>query len=137
MANMLVVDDNGDIRDLLALILQLAGHEVRLACDGRDGLGKVKEQTPDLILLDVEMPVLNGPEMAYTLFLRNAGDEKIPIILLSGAVGLPSLAADIGTPYFLPKPYDPEKLIGLVNAALRERIPPRSAWRRDEFDAAV
>src|SRR5215510_67293 len=99
MAEMLLVDDSGDIRDLLELILQLAGHKVRVACNGREGLEKVTERTPDLILLDVEMPILSGPEIASTLFLRNQGDEKIPIILLSGVVGLSTVAADVGTPY--------------------------------------
>jgi CheY-like chemotaxis protein len=125
MADVLIVDDNADIRDLLAAILQAAGHKVREASNGREGLDLVAERPPDLALLDVEMPVLNGPEMAHGLFLRNFGDEKIPIILLSGIVGLQEVAEVVGTPYFLAKPYSPEALLRLVDWALREHIPPR------------
>jgi CheY-like chemotaxis protein len=125
MAEMLIVDDNEDIRGLLAVILESAGHQVREASDGREGLDRVAEQRPDLILLDVEMPILTGPEMAYGLFLRNRGDEMIPIVLLSGIVGLSTVAATVGTPYFLPKPYDPERLLRLIDRALHDRTPPR------------
>ena len=125
MADVLIVDDNADIRDLLAAILQVDGHQVREASNGREGLDFVAARPPDLILLDVEMPVLNGPEMAQGLFLRDFGDEKIPIILLSGIVGLQEVAEVIGTPYFLAKPYSPEALLRMVDWALREHIPPR------------
>jgi CheY-like chemotaxis protein len=125
MADILVVDDDIDIRDLEAAILRMAGHEVREAPNGREGLDRVADRAPDAAVVDVEMPVLNGPEMAYALYLRNAGDEKIPIILVSGAVGLPKLAQIVGTPYFLAKPYSPEALLRLVERVVQERIPPR------------
>jgi CheY-like chemotaxis protein len=130
MANILIVDDNPDIASLLAEIVLAAGHEARVANNGRQGLECVAERAPDLVLLDVEMPILTGPEMAYGLFLRDCGDEKIPVILLSGAVGLPLIAARVGTPYFLAKPYSPDKILQLVERALRERVPPRP--RREE-----
>jgi CheY-like chemotaxis protein len=125
MADVLIVDDNADIRSLLAAILRVVGHQVREAGDGLKGLELISAQTPDLVLLDVEMPVLTGPEMAYELFLRDRGDENIPIILLSGVVGLPELADAVGTPYFLAKPYSPDSLLRLVDCALSEHIPPR------------
>jgi CheY-like chemotaxis protein len=125
MADVLIVDDNDDIRSLLAAILRVVGHQVREAADGLKGLELVSARTPDLVLLDVEMPVLTGPEMAYELFLRDRGDENIPIILLSGVVGLPELADAVGTPYFLAKPYSPDSLLRLVDWALSEHIPPR------------
>jgi CheY-like chemotaxis protein len=129
MANILIVDDSDDIRTLLALLVQMVGHQVREASDGRKGLEAIGECPPDLVLLDVEMPILNGPEMAYEVFLRDLGMEKIPIILLSGIVGLGELAAMVGTPYYLEKPYSPEALLQMINRALREHIPPRPRWR--------
>jgi CheY-like chemotaxis protein len=125
MADMLIVDDDRDIRDLVTVILRMAGHEVREAPNGREGLDRVADRRPDVAVVDVDMPILNGPEMAYALFLRNAGDEKIPIILVSGAVGLPKLAESVGTPYFLAKPYSPDALLRVVDLAVKERIPPR------------
>ncbi len=125
MADVLIVDDSPDLRALLGTIVETAGHEVREASDGRKGLDAVRRRSPDLVLLDVEMPVLSGPEMAYELFLRDCGDENIPVVLLSGVVGLGEVAARAGTPYFLAKPYSPEALLQMVDRALKERIPPR------------
>jgi DNA-binding NtrC family response regulator len=125
MANVLIADDSPDIRTLLAIALQFAGHNVREVSNGREGLDAVRESMPDLVLLDVEMPILNGPEMAYELFLRDSGDENIPVILLSGVVGLNEVAAKVGTPYFLGKPYSVERLLEMIERALREHIPPR------------
>jgi two-component system cell cycle response regulator DivK len=125
MADVLIVDDNADIRNLLALILHAAGHEVRKASNGREGLDLVAEQAPDIALVDVEMPVLNGPEMAHGLFLRDCGDENIPIVLISGVVGLPQVASVVGTPYFLAKPFSPESLLRLIDRAVQEHIGPR------------
>jgi CheY-like chemotaxis protein len=125
MADVLIVDDNSDLRSLLAAIVSMAGHNVREASDGRGGLDAVTERSPDLVLLDVEMPVLNGPEMAYELFLRDLGNEKIPLVLLSGVVGLVEVATIVGTPYFLAKPYSPEAVLEIVDRALKERTAPR------------
>ena len=101
------------------------GHNVRQARNGREGLNAVAEERPDLVLLDVEMPVVTGPEMAYALFMRNCGDEKIPIVLLSGIVDLDEIATMVGTPYFLGKPYAPEALMKTMERALKEQIAPR------------
>ena len=125
MADILIVDDSSDIRSLIGAIVETAGHNVREASDGRKGLQAISECAPDLVLLDVEMPVLSGPEMAYQLFLRNCGDEKIPVILQSGIVGLLEIADMVGTPYVLQKPYTPEALLEIVDRALKEQIAPR------------
>ncbi len=89
------------------------------------GVEAVAEQRPDLVVLDVEMPVLTGPEMAYEMFIRNCGVEKIPIILTSGVVGLDEVAEMVGTRYFLAKPYDSNALLKLIDRTLHERVPPR------------
>jgi CheY-like chemotaxis protein len=78
----------------------------------------------DLILLDVEMPRLTGPEMAYRLFVLDAGKEKIPIVLLSANLDLPRVAATVvGTPYCLAKPYPIDDLFSpfLVDRASARR----------------
>jgi len=125
MANLLIVDDDADMAALLAEVLQAAGHVCRVASNGREGLTLVFQQFPDLVLLDVEMPILTGPEMACTLLLRNCGAEKIPVVLLSGVVGIAQVAALVGTPYYLAKPYTVGLVQQLVDRALAERIPPR------------
>jgi len=127
MANLLIVEDNLDIAESLADLLVALGHEVRIAHDGREGLRLVTERLPDLVLLDVEMPVLDGPAMAYQLFIENVGREKIPIVLLSAVMDLHLVAERVGSPYFLAKPYELKAFVAVLNRALAERVPPRPA----------
>jgi DNA-binding NtrC family response regulator len=129
MADLLVVDDDPDLGELLAELMRESGHDVRVARDGRDGLVLLRARRPDLVLLDVEMPVLTGPEMAYAMFLHDAGEEFIPVVLLSGVLDLAAVAAAVGTPYFLGKPYSIEHVLALAEKALAERIPPRPLVR--------
>jgi two-component system response regulator MprA len=124
MADLLIVDDDHDVAELLMLALGAEGHEIRVASDGHQGLERVSERRPDLALVDVEMPILTGPEMALAMFLRNCGDEKVPILLLSGVLGLGKVAAAVGTPYFLEKPYPLSAVIELILRALQERRAP-------------
>jgi CheY-like chemotaxis protein len=124
MADLLVVDDDFDTADLLAEALSETGHFCRVARNGREGLERVIERMPDIVLLDVEMPIMNGPDMAMALFVRDCGAEKIPVVLTSAASGLARIAASVGTPYYLGKPYSINELLGLVDRALTERISP-------------
>jgi CheY-like chemotaxis protein len=125
VAQLLIVDDDEDTLEALAEILESSGHRILVAHDGVQGLERLRSGPVDLILLDVEMPRLTGPQMAYQLFLRDAGDEKIPIVLLSGKLDLRRVAALVGTPYFLAKPYGVDALFAMMSRALTERIPPR------------
>jgi FixJ family two-component response regulator len=83
-----------------------------------------RERSPDVALLDVEMPMLNGPGLAYQMYLHNTGLEDVPVVFISGITNLRDVAASVGTPYFLGKPYRYEDMIALVGRALRERIAP-------------
>jgi DNA-binding NtrC family response regulator len=112
---------------MLADVLRDEGHTVRVAGDGLQGLVALEERLPDAVLLDVEMPLLTGPEMALRMFLRDCGQEAIPIILQSGVKDLPSVAALVNTPYFLSKPFTVEEMLRLVGRALQERVPPQPA----------
>lgn len=124
MANLLIIDDDIDSATVLAQIMDMQEHEVRIGYDGRDGLRLATERRPDLVLLDVEMPILDGPGMAYEMLLHDMGLENVPVILLSGIAGLSTIAAKIGTPYFLSKPYGYHQVVALVARALAERVAP-------------
>jgi CheY-like chemotaxis protein len=124
MADLLIVDDDQDVAELLSDVLSARGHRVRIAQNGEEGLRELGSQVPDAVLLDIEMPVLDGPGMAYQMFVRDCGLEAIPIVLLSGAVGLERVAARVGTPYFLGKPYSLDAVLALCNKAVAERTPP-------------
>jgi two-component system response regulator (stage 0 sporulation protein F) len=124
VADLLVVDDDPDLAESLAALLEAEGHEVRTARNGQEGLELVAQRQPDLVLLDVEMPFLTGPEMSYRMFIHDVGQEEIPLVLLSGVTNLLEVAQTVGTPYFLPKPCAFEAIVSLVARGLLERRAP-------------
>lgn len=128
MGRVLVVDDDLDIAENLEHLLVSEGHTVQTARTGEEGLQALRTPPlPDVILLDVDMPVLGGIGMAHQMMLHDAGEERIPIILCSGRHDLPQLAATMGTPYLLAKPFDLHRLLALLAQALRDRVAPKSA----------
>ncbi len=124
MANVLLVDDDPDIGDVLRDALCALGHSTRLARNGQEGLACVRDESPDLIISDVEMPITSGPDMALEIFRHDAGLELIPILLISGCRDLRHIAEHVGTPYFLVKPFSVGKLAGMLDHALAERRSP-------------
>jgi DNA-binding response OmpR family regulator len=127
LADVLIIDDDLDNADALAMIMQSDGHSVRVGYNGEEGLRLAYERYPDVVLLDVEMPVLSGPAMALEMLIHNMGLEKVPVILLSGSPELEQIASEVGTSYFLTKPYRMAEILALVNRALVERVAPRRA----------
>jgi CheY-like chemotaxis protein len=81
-ANILVVDDDASTRTLLELILSSGGHEITLLNDGREALAYLKTNTPDLIVIDVNMPVLDGIEVCSRI-KKLPRFKKIPVIVLT------------------------------------------------------
>lgn len=115
MSRVLVVDDDPVIRGLLEVNLELEGYEVRLAVDGSDALAQVAAEHPDLVLLDIMMPGIDGWEVAQQL----KGDERtahIPVAFLTArAMGTDvKRGTDLGADAYVTKPFDPEELLELV-----------------------
>jgi DNA-binding response OmpR family regulator len=125
VADLLLVEDELDIAIPLKMFLEIEGHAVRRAENGQAGLKEIAQKFPELILLDVEMPKLTGPQMAIRLLIEDCGRENIPILLLSGVNNLTEVAKRIGTPYFLAKPFSFDELAVVLKKALRERTVPR------------
>jgi DNA-binding NtrC family response regulator len=125
MADVLIVDDDEDVAWILEQLLLREGHAVTIATDGEAGLAALQRRMPELVILDVEMPVLDGPSMAYRLFVHNCGLENIPIVLSSGVKDLRAVATRVGTPYFMAKPFDVAGILALVRRAATERALPR------------
>jgi DNA-binding NtrC family response regulator len=125
VSSLLVVEDDEDLRDLLTDILQTQGHEVRTAADGCEALRQIDARFPQLVISDVEMPVLDGPAMMHRMFIENLGRENVPVILMSASSRLRQVAEATGTPYAIAKPFSVDALEALVNRALAEAIPPR------------
>ena len=130
MADVLIVDDQQDNLDYSVALFERAGHRVRSGLNGMQGLAALAAgPLPDCVVLDVEMPVLGGPAMAHQMLLNDAGEEKIPIVLVSARDDLPEIAKRTGTPYFLAKatPGYGKALLSIVDRALREREAPGAA----------
>ena len=125
MPRVLIVDDDAEMSWILNAFLEIAGYVTAVAANGAEAYLKLDEFHPDLVLLDVEMPILDGPGMIKKMLIEDCGRENIPVALVSGVADLPSLAAQVGTPYFLEKPVSAEQIQKVVTRALEERRPPR------------
>lgn len=125
MADILIVEDDADLAATLGDLLGLYGHTTRVAYDGQEALHAVEERKPDVMVLDIEMPVLDGPGTAAALVAEDAGKELIPIILSSGYGDLARVADRVGTPYRIAKPSSVDALAELIERAVVERCPPR------------
>jgi twitching motility two-component system response regulator PilG len=86
-ATILVVDDSPTIRKLVSMTLESRGYCVVVACDGVDGLAKMHEGLPDLILSDISMPKLDGYQFCKAV-KSNKDTKHIPVVMLSGNDGL-------------------------------------------------
>jgi excisionase family DNA binding protein len=106
----LVVDDDDRLREFIRVNLELEGYTVREAENGDSGLAAIEDQAPDLVLLDVMMPGVDGWEMLQRMQERHG---SIPVIMFSGKVDEGSLAhaADRGARAVVGKPFDPHQLI--------------------------
>ena len=111
MARVLVIDDEPDVRWLIRMSLERAGHEVLDAEDGLRGIALAMKQRPEIIVLDLMMPVMDG----YGVLAELAKDPRtaaIPVVVLS-AKAIPDeagRAAAAGAQRFLEKPFDPDEL---------------------------
>lgn len=106
----LVVDDDSRIVRFLSLKLKAAGYEVTTGANGRDCLELVKSANPDLLLLDLMMPVMDGFEV-----LRRLGKcSELPVIVLTAKSDAFAEARNLGASEFFTKPFNPDELIEAV-----------------------
>ncbi len=117
-AHILVVDDDPRITDLLRRVLAYEGYSVAVAASGNEALHRTLERPPDLIVLDILLPELDGLEVAERL--RAAGDN-VPILMLTArdAVADRVKGLEVGADDYLVKPFAPEELVARVKALLR------------------
>jgi CheY-like chemotaxis protein len=115
----LVVDDDPDILEALSEILEAEGFEIRRARNGKEALDRLEPDAPQLILLDLMMPVMDGWEFAQRM-RQKPNVAKIPIIVLSADRNVGSKATDIGAVGHLAKPFELNDLLDMVRRALRQ-----------------
>jgi DNA-binding response OmpR family regulator len=115
----LVIDDERSIRMLCRINLAASGMEVLEAADGADGIELARKEKPDLILLDVMMPGLEGWEVARRL-ARDEETSEIPIVFLTARAGLEDrrLGEQVGGVGYVVKPFDPVEIGSLIESVL-------------------
>ena len=122
----LVVDDEIYIVHILDFSLGMEGYEVITALDGEQALEKARAEKPDLIVLDIMMPKLDGYETCKML-KAEAGTRDIPVILLSakGRNVDQKIGFEVGADDYITKPFSPRKLVERINAILGQASPNR------------
>ena len=113
----LVVEDESSIREVVKLYLKRAGYDVRVAKDGLEAIEALTKEMPDLIVLDLMLPHVNGMEI--TRWLRERGD--VPIIMLTARREEADRIAglEMGADDYVVKPFSPQELVSRVRAVLR------------------
>lgn len=115
----LAVDDSRTMRQMLEMCLSGAGFNVVTAEDGADGVQKLKETNPDVVITDINMPIMDGFEFIETV---RGGDfsARMPILVLTteSDAAKKARARDAGATGWIVKPFDPEKLINAVKRVI-------------------
>lgn len=115
MAKILIVDDEPNLVKLLQSILEGNGYDVIVACDGQEGIDKTYQEKPDLIILDVMLPKIDGYEVCKML-RSDARSRDIPIIMLTGRTEAQDIrmGMDLGAVSYVQKPFNPDMLLGII-----------------------
>lgn len=128
----LLVDDESAITENLTPLLERAGYEVSVAINGSDALDKVKKINPDMVVMDVLMPVMDGRQ---TLRILREQNNWVPVILLTqvGESTERAMALEEGADDYLNKPFDPHELVARIRTVLRRaksgKPPLSSSWK--------
>ena len=123
----LIADDDADIRDLLSLAVGRTGAQTVLAEDGREAVRLLQDLSPDVILLDVQMPGLSGIEVCWWI-RRQRHLVHVPVVLVSSRTSPFEIDAGLlaGANHYVTKPFSPAHIMAVVAQLLTERptLPP-------------
>ena len=132
MQKILIVDDEKEIRDLIEIYLKSEGYETLKAADGEEALNILNREDPDLIILDIMMPKMNGIDAC----LKIREERQMPIIMLSAKSEDVDkiLGLNMGADDYLTKPFNPLELVARVKSQLRRfyKLNPRAIKKEDD-----
>ena len=119
MASILIVEDHPTMRDAMRLVLEEDGHQVEEASDGEAGIAMVRDRAPDVVLLDLNIPVVSGAEVLETLKSDPATAEVLVLVVTAtGEEGRRKAIAQ-GADGYITKPFSPLALLRSVERVLR------------------
>jgi DNA-binding response OmpR family regulator len=121
LKRILIVDDEVQLVEMVKMRLESAGYEVILAYDGQEGFEKARRDKPDLIILDLMLPKMDGYKVCG-LLKNDARYSKIPIIMFTARVQDEDmrLGKDLGAQEYVTKPFDPKILLSKIKELLGE-----------------
>ena len=133
--NILVVEDDSNISDLLRMYLEKEGFDVRIAYDGGRAVEEFEKREPDMVLLDIMLPVLDG----WSVCAKIREKSKVPIIMLTakGEVLDRIQGLEMGADDYIVKPFEMKELLARINAVLRRTEIPEDTRKRLVFDKLV
>lgn len=129
----LLIEDNTEIRENMAEILELAGYTVATAENGKEGVSLALQKTPDLILCDIMMPVLDGYGVLH-LLQKNQALQGIPFIFLTARSERAEIrkGMELGADDYITKPFDGTELLNAIESRLK-----KSALLQQQFNAGI
>jgi DNA-binding response OmpR family regulator len=137
MARILIADDDPDIRQLVIYALADEGHAVSVAKNGREAVDQVAASAPELMVLDIMMPELDGYGVLQELQERDIkGTTKVLVLTAKGSDHDWKQGYDLGADRYMTKPFDPEELLNTVNDMLNASNTELEAKREEEQDRA-
>jgi two-component system response regulator MprA len=129
VAKVLLVDDEPDILLMLRMSFEDEGHEVVMAADGRMGLERLQEHRPDVVVLDMMMPVVDGWGV---LEAKHVEGDTTPVVVVSAKSDPKDCrrALELGAVEYVVKPFDLDRLLALVTAVAEESAEARESRRQ-------
>jgi two-component system phosphate regulon response regulator PhoB len=127
MASILIIEDHPTMRDAMRLVLEEGGHDVEEASDGEAGIEMARDRSPDVVLLDLSIPVVSGSEVLETLKSDpSTAGVLIVIVTATGEEGR-RRALSQGADGYITKPFSPLALLKIVEQVLRGSAPSGSS----------
>ena len=135
MAKVLIVEDDPHTRELVRVYLDREGHDVLTAENGIDGLRVAREEAPDIILLDLMLPGMDGRDVCQSL----RGESDVPIVMLTARVqeGDRLEGFDLGADDYITKPFSPREVVARIRAVLRRAGRDRQDEERQMGELAI
>jgi len=118
----LLIEDEAELVELMKMRLEANGYEVDFAYDGEEGLKSIEDNRPDLVLLDIKIPKIDGFEVCK-IIKESPATKDIPVVAISALAGkdLPNRCREAGAEVLLFKPIEAEKLLSKIKELLKKK----------------